>query len=56
MASRDSQRRVAVSFRIARPGLARVDDRAVVEHVERSEMIRRMLAYALRTMPKGWKP
>ena len=48
--------RPTVTFRIKRPGIDALDARAVEESVERSELIRRLLAYALRHMPKGWKP
>jgi hypothetical protein len=33
-----------------------IKDRAEAEQVDKSEMIRRLLAYAMWKMPKGWKP
>lgn len=33
-----------------------IDKRAECAEVDRSEMLRRMLAYAARNMPKEWKP
>ena len=45
-----------LTVRIAENGVARIDEIAKAEAVDRSEMVRRMLAYATRNMPKGWKP
>lgn len=45
-----------LSVRLAKPGVDAIKDRAEDEGVDRSEMLRRMLAYATRNMPKGWKP
>jgi hypothetical protein len=33
-----------------------IDERAAVDGIDRSDMIRRMLAYAARHMPRGWAP
>jgi hypothetical protein len=49
-------RRVPLNVRIAEAGLEAIDKRAEAESVERSELVRRMLAYAAQNMPKGWKP
>jgi predicted transcriptional regulator len=48
--------RVAVAVRLSPDGLKKVDELAEREDRTRSEMIRRMLAYAAQNMPKGWKP
>lgn len=48
--------KTVVGVRIADTGIAHIDKLAEAEKVERSEMVRRMLAYAARHMPKGWKP
>lgn len=53
---RKGPRRPMVSIRLSPDGLAYIDDRAKTETVNRSELIRRMLAYASTRMPKGWKP
>jgi hypothetical protein len=37
-------------------GVRAVDDRARSEHVTRSEVVRRMLAFAAQRMPSGWQP
>jgi hypothetical protein len=48
---------------MAQNGIDWIDQRAIDEglikpngHPNRSEMIRLMLAYAQRHMPKGWRP
>lgn len=33
-----------------------IDEHMAAAQVDRSEMVRRMLAYAVWKMPKGWKP
>lgn len=48
--------RPTVTFRITQAGIGALDARAGEESVERSELIRRLLAYAMWKMPKGWKP
>ena len=48
--------RVMLTARISKAGAERIAELAKAETVDRSEMVRRMLAYATRTMPKGWKP
>ncbi len=60
---RSGPRRTAVSIRFAEGGLAEVDRRAREEvplkgncEPNRSEMARRLLAYAITRMPKGLKP
>lgn len=56
MSPRQGPRRPTVTFRISTSGIGAIDSRAVEESVERSELIRRLLAYAMWKMPKGWKP
>jgi len=41
---------------LSEPGARAVTDRAESEKTSKSEMVRRMLAYATLKMPKGWKP
>jgi hypothetical protein len=54
---RPGPRRPLVALRISAQGLAHIDQRAADEaEGVRSEMIRRMLAYAALHMPKGWMP
>lgn len=45
-----------LTARVSKAGVKRIEELAKAESVERSEMVRRMLAYAARNMPKGWKP
>lgn len=45
-----------LSVRVAEAGIEAIKKRAETEGVDRSELLRRMLAYAARNMPKGWKP
>lgn len=54
MANRKRPRFVGVW--LSESGAARITERAEVEKVSKSEMLRRMLAYAALKMPKGWKP
>ncbi len=56
-------RRTAISIRLADSGLQAVDRRARDEvplkgdgDPNRSEMARRLMAYAITHMPAGWKP
>jgi hypothetical protein len=37
-------------------GARTVTERAEAEKVSKSEMLRRMIAYAVWKMPRGWKP
>jgi hypothetical protein len=60
---RTGPRRPNVVARLGDDETAHIDARAADEGLlkgngepNRSEMIRRMLAYAAATMPKGWKP
>jgi hypothetical protein len=60
---RPGPRRPTVLLRMAQNGIDWIDQRAIDEglikpngHPNRSEMIRLMLAYAQRHMPKGWRP
>lgn len=60
---RPGPRRPAVVIKLAQAGIDHIDQRAAVEVPlrgngvpNRSEMVRRMLAYAAVHMPKGWKP
>ena len=48
--------RPTVTFRISQTGIDQLTARSTEESVERSELIRRLLAYAMWKMPKGWKP
>ena len=43
-------------MRLSQTGIAALNTRARDEDLTRSELIRRMLAYASRKMPQGWKP
>ena len=47
---------MTIAVRVSEAGLAAIDQRAEEEDRTRSEIIRRMLAYATWKMPKGWKP
>ena len=54
---RPGPRRPLVAIRLSESGIAHIDQRAAAEaDGVRSEMIRRMLAYAALHMPKGWRP
>ena len=37
-------------------GLDSVDEKAKTESMSRSSMLRLMIAFAIRRMPKGWRP
>lgn len=50
---RPGPRRPLVAFRLGQPDLEALDERAACEAVDRSEMLRRMVAYALAHMPVG---
>ncbi len=57
MSPRPGPRRPLVAIKLSQSGIEHIDQRAEVEaDGNRSEMIRRMLAYAAAHMPKGWKP
>lgn len=45
-----------VGVRLTTAGTEHIDQRAERAGVGRSEMIRRMLAYASAKMPEGWTP
>lgn len=60
---RTGPRRPLVAIKLSQDGIDHIDDRARAEvplkgngQPNRSEMIRRMLAYAAAHMPKGWQP
>lgn len=53
---RPGPRRPLVALRLAASGLQAIDQCAAEAGVTRSEMMRRMLAYATWKMPKDWKP
>jgi len=53
---RPGPRRPLVAIRLSDEGIAHVDKLAEEQGVNRSEMIRRMLAFASAKMPKGWAP
>jgi hypothetical protein len=48
--------RVMVSFYVARTTKATVDKLAARRGEPKAETYRALLTYALREMPKGWKP
>ena len=52
---RPGPRRPLVAIRLSEAGRDHIDKRAEEDEVNRSEMIRRMLAYASTHMPKGWR-
>lgn len=56
MSPRPGPRRPIVGVRVGENGLAWIDKEAERRGINRSEMIRQMLAYAKQHMPKGWKP
>ncbi|HEU4541749.1 MAG TPA: ribbon-helix-helix protein, CopG family [Jiangellaceae bacterium] len=46
-----------MAIKLSEQGIEHIDQRAAAETAgNRSEMIRRMLAFAAQKMPKGWKP
>lgn len=53
---RPGPRRPLIAIRISDEGREHIDKMAKEAGVNRSEMIRRMLAYAAAKMPKAWKP
>lgn len=56
MSPRPGPKRPVLTLRLAQSGIDWIDERAAAEGVQRSELVRRMLAYSVRYMPKGWKP
>lgn len=54
MANRKRPRFVGVW--LSETGAQAIEQRVEAEHTTKSEMLRRMLAYATTRMPKGWKP
>lgn len=52
----EKEPRITVAVRLSPAGLALVDKRAAEDDRTRSDMVRRMLAYASTHMPRGWKP
>lgn len=56
MSPRPGPARPTITFRIRPSAIKAIEAIAAAEQVDRSEMIRRLLAYAVRMMPKGWKP
>lgn len=54
--ARAKETRVTIAVRVSEAGLRAIDERAEEEDRTRSEIVRRMLAYAVWKMPKGWKP
>ncbi len=51
---RPGPRRPLVAIRLSDEGIAHIDQRAEKQGVNRSEMVRRMLAYAAQHMPPAW--
>lgn len=49
-------KRITIAVRITETAVAWIDATAEVEDRNRSEIIRYMLIYASRNMPKGWRP
>lgn len=43
-----------LDVRVSEAAVKLLDERAEAEGIDRSELIRRLLKYALSTMPKGW--
>lgn len=48
--------RVVLAIRISPEGLAAIDERAKEDDRSRSDTARTMLMFALKRMPKGWRP
>ena len=46
-------RAVTLAVRLTKVGAKAIDTRAITTGVKRSEMVRRMLAYAEQNMPRG---
>lgn len=47
--------RTLIALRVSPAAVKHIDSLADREGITRSEMIRRMLSYAVKHMPKGWK-
>lgn len=56
MSPRPGPAKPTVTIRLSAVGIAHLDALAARDGVDRSELMRRMLNYAARHMPKGWKP
>lgn len=56
MSPRPGPRMDMVWLRLPPAAITDVDKKAKAAGVKRSELLRRMLAYAARTMPQDWKP
>jgi hypothetical protein len=54
MSPRPGPRRPPVMFRLSKEAQADIEARAAAQGINRSEMIRRMLAYASKHMPEDW--
>lgn len=46
--------RMKLDIRVSVDGLQAIDERAAQESVSRSELVRRLIRYAMANMPKGW--
>jgi hypothetical protein len=53
---KDTPAKVTVTARIAKTGRDEIDKLAAREGLERSDMVRVMLAYAHQKMPPKWRP
>jgi hypothetical protein len=53
---RPGPRRPLVAIRLATDEIAWLDQRAEAEGLNRSEVVRRALAYARKHMPADWRP
>lgn len=47
---------IVVSVRLRHHSARRLDQRAQTENLDRSDLLRVMLAYANQHMPPGWRP
>lgn len=56
MSPRPGPPKPTITIRLSEAGIANLDELAAREGVDRSEVMRRMLNYAARNMPQGWKP
>ncbi len=54
--SSGENKRITIAVRITETDASWIDTTADAEDRNRSEIIRYMLIYASRNMPKGWKP
>jgi len=53
---RTGTRRPLVAIRLSDEGIVHIDQQAKARNLNRSEMVRLMLTYATRNMPKDWTP